>query len=83
MRAGGETAALVLTAGVSTYWLTSLHAPAPALAPFIFDALTVYGGSSNYVADAWGAALVLLFMMAAASVGARLLLGRGGEGEAS
>lgn len=80
MRAGGETAALVLTAGVSTYWLTNLGAPAPALGPFIFDALTVYGGSPNYVADAWGAALVLLLIMVAVSLAARLLLEGKGEG---
>ncbi len=83
MRAGGETAALVLTAGVSTYWLTGLRGPAPALAPFIYDALTVYGGSPGYVAEAWGAALVLLGIMAATSLLARLLFGRGTEAGAS
>ncbi len=71
MRAAGETAALVLTAGTSLYWITDLRAPVGALAPFIYDALMVYT-NSNYETDAWGAALVLLLMMAVVSLAARL-----------
>jgi phosphate transport system permease protein len=81
MRAGGETAALVLTAGTSTLWITNLGAQTPALAPFIFDALTVYASSSAR-AEAWGAALVLLLIMAVVSLAARLAL-RGPDGAGS
>ena len=81
MRAGGETAALVMTAGTSTFWISNLRAQTPALAPFIYDALTVFP-SSNYTTDAWGAALVLLLIMAVVSLAARLVL-RAPEGAGS
>ena len=81
MRAGGETAALVLTAGESTLWITNLRTQTPALAPFIFDALTVFT-SPNYTTDAWGAALVLLLIMAVVTLAARLAV-RGPEGGGS
>lgn len=76
MRAGGEAAALLLTAGSSTYWMTGLRGPAPALAPFIYQALVDFTGSPNYATDAWGAALVLLVLMGATSLAARLVLDR-------
>ena len=80
MRAAGETAAVVLTAGESIYWISDLRAPVGALAPFIFEALTVYS-SPNYRTDAWGAALVLLLIMAVVSLAARLSVrGPGGNG---
>lgn len=72
-RAGGETAALVLTAGTSSYWFAGLHSPTAALAPFIYDAL-INTDAPNYVTDAWGAALVLLLMMVLISLAARLTL---------
>jgi phosphate transport system permease protein len=71
MRAGGETAAVLLTAGTSTLWISNLNAQTPSLATFIYDALTVYT-SPNFQTDAWGAALVLLLIMAVASLAARL-----------
>jgi phosphate transport system permease protein len=73
MRAGGETAAVLLTAGTSLLWITNLNAQTPSLATFIFEALTVYT-SPNYQTDAWGAALVLLLIMAVASLAARLVV---------
>jgi phosphate transport system permease protein len=73
MRAGGEAAAVLVTAGSSQFWLTSLRGPVAALAPFIFEALTV-NASPNYTTDAWGAALVLLGIMAAIGLAARLVL---------
>jgi phosphate transport system permease protein len=81
MRAAGETAAVLLTAGTSIYWISNLRTPVGALAPFIYDALTVYT-SPNYTTDAWGAALVLLVIMAAVSLAARLSV-RGPDGTAS
>jgi len=73
MRAGGETAALIVTAGSSQYWLQSLHSPTAALAPFIYLAWTSFS-SRNYTIDAWGAALVLVLIMAVVSLAARLSL---------
>jgi phosphate transport system permease protein len=81
MRAGGETAAVLFTAGSSTLWITNLNAQTPALAPFIYDALTVYT-SPNYQTDAWGAVLVLVLMMAVVSLAARLAVRSPGGGSA-
>jgi phosphate transport system permease protein len=81
MRAGGETAALIMTAGESTLWITNLRTQTPALAPFIFEALTVFT-SPNYTTDAWGAALVLILIMAVVTLAARLAV-RGPEGSGS
>jgi phosphate transport system permease protein len=75
MRAAGETAAVLLTAGTSTFWMTDLRSPTPALAPFIYDAVTVNLASANYTTDAWGAVLVLLLIIAAVSLAARLAVG--------
>jgi phosphate transport system permease protein len=78
-RAGGETAALVFTAGTSGYWFTSLHAPIAALGPLIYNNLTI-AIAPNWTVDAWGAALVLLLIMAAVSLAARLTLRNEGSG---
>jgi phosphate transport system permease protein len=72
-RAGGETAALVLTAGTSGYWFAGLNAPIAALGPLIYNNLTI-NIAPNWTVDAWGAALVLLIIMAAVSLAARLSL---------
>ena len=79
-RAGGETAALLLTAGTSSYWFAGLHSPVAALAPFIYDSL--YTSAPNLVTDAWGATLVLLFLMIAISLAAHLAFRGGGTSEA-
>jgi phosphate transport system permease protein len=73
-RAGGETAALLLTAGGSTLYFQGLDRPVAALTLFIFN----YGQSSysNWVEAAWGAALVLVVLMLAISVAARITLRR-------
>ncbi len=78
-RAGGETAALVLTAGTSTFWFTNLHEPIAALGPFIYYSLTTTSGP-NWTTDAWGAALVLLLIMLVVSLAARLALREDGSG---
>jgi phosphate transport system permease protein len=77
-RAGGETAALVLTAGTSTYWFSGLNSPIAALGPLIYDNLTI-SIAPNWTIDAWGAALILLLIMAAVSLAARLSLRTEGE----
>jgi phosphate transport system permease protein len=79
-RAGGETAALVLTAGTSQYWFRGLHSPVAALAPFIYYSLTTTD-APNWQTDAWGAALILLLIMMAISLAARLTLRRGAVAE--
>lgn len=76
MRAGGEAAAVIVTAGTSQFWLPGFRSPTAALAPFIYNALTV-NASPNYTTDAWGAALVLLLIMGALGLAARLALRTG------
>jgi phosphate transport system permease protein len=78
-RAGGETAALVFTAGSSNYWFSNLHSPIAALGPLIYYNLTI-AVAPNWTTDAWGAALVLLLIMAAVSLAARLVLRTDGSG---
>ncbi|MCI4346171.1 MAG: phosphate ABC transporter permease subunit PstC [Thermoplasmata archaeon] len=68
-RAAGDTAALFVTAGSSSFWFQGFNQPTAALTPFIF---TNFGSEyANLASDAWGAALVLLLMMLLISVGAR------------
>ena len=69
-RAAGDTATLLLTAGGSSFWFQNLNTQTAAMTPFIFNNF----GSSyvNLQTDAWGAALVLLVIMLAISLGARL-----------
>jgi phosphate transport system permease protein len=81
MRAAGETAILVMTAGTSIYWISNLRTQVGALAPFIYYSFTT-NASANLQTDAWGAALVLLLMMAAVTLAARLAV-RGPDGSES
>ena len=69
-RAAGDTAALLLTAGGSSFWFSNLNTQTAAMTPFIFNNF----GSSflNLQTDAWGAALVLLGIMLVISLGTRL-----------
>ncbi|HTT34874.1 MAG TPA: phosphate ABC transporter permease subunit PstC [Thermoplasmata archaeon] len=80
-RAGGDTAALIFTAGNSSYYAQNLTSPTAAITPFIwFNFSSEY---ANLQEDAWGAALVLLALMLVISVGARLAVRRAnaaGEG---
>jgi phosphate transport system permease protein len=71
-RAAGDTATLFLTAGGSSFWFQNLSTPTAALTPFIYNNF----GSSylNLQTDAWGAALVLLVLMLAISLGTRLVV---------
>ncbi|MCI4358558.1 MAG: phosphate ABC transporter permease subunit PstC [Thermoplasmata archaeon] len=71
-RAGGETAAVVLTAFGSPYWFAGLNHPVSSLTLVIFEQGS-QSSYSNWQADAWGAALVLLVLMLGVSVAARLM----------
>jgi phosphate transport system permease protein len=71
-RAAGDTATLLLTAGGSSFWFSSLNNETAAMTPFIFDN---FGSNyANLQAAAWGAALVLLAIMLAIALGARLVV---------
>ncbi|MGA7923364.1 MAG: phosphate ABC transporter permease PstA, partial [Thermoplasmata archaeon] len=81
-RAGGETAALLFTAFGSNFYFQRLTQPIGALPPLIYNlGLTSY---PNWQEDAWGATLVLLMIMLAINLTARLAvrqrpgLGEGG-----
>ena len=71
-RAVGDTAILFLLGGNSPSGFQDFHSPTAAMTPFIFS----YFGSpyGNLQTDAWGAALVLLVIMLAISLGTRLLV---------
>jgi phosphate transport system permease protein len=74
MRAGGETAPLLITAFGNPYGFQGFTHPTEALGPLIYK----YGTSAwpNWIADSWGASLVLIGIMLAISIGARLVLHR-------
>jgi phosphate transport system permease protein len=76
-RAAGDTAAILLTAGGSYFWFQGLSTQTAAITPFIFNN---FGSNyQNLQTDAWGAALVLLAIMLAISLGARLLASGHGD----
>ncbi|HKS59248.1 MAG TPA: phosphate ABC transporter permease PstA [Thermoplasmata archaeon] len=72
MRAGGETAPLLLTAFGNPFGFAGLTQPVQALGPLIyFDGISPFPYQVN---AAWGAALVLILMMLLISLGARVAL---------
>ena len=73
-RAGGEAAALLFTAFGNRLGFVGLFQPTEAIPPLIY----IFGTSSskNWVADAWGAALVLILLMLGLSLTARIVLSR-------
>jgi phosphate transport system permease protein len=73
-RAGGEAAPLLFTAFGNRLGFVGLTQPTEALPPLIFNFGT--SASRNWVADAWGAALVLILAMLAMSLTARFILHR-------
>lgn len=72
-RAGGETAPLLMTTTFAQYTIQKLNGPIAALPPLIY----FYGLSAypNWITLAWGAALVVVGIMLAISVAARLAAG--------
>lgn len=73
-RAGGETAALLMTAQGFEFWSQGLGHPINALPLLIFNLAQT--GYPNWVEDAWGATLVLLILMLALSFVTRVLFRR-------
>jgi phosphate transport system permease protein len=70
-RAAGDTAIpLVLLGGAPNFWFQNLTSPMAAMPPFIFGNFN--SEYMNLQTDAWGAALVLLAVMLAISLAARL-----------
>jgi phosphate transport system permease protein len=75
-RAAGETAPLLVTALGSLFLFRQVNAPIGALPLTIYQlGLSPY---SNWIDDAWGAALVLVVMMLLINIGARVALKYGG-----
>ena len=73
MRAGGEAAPLLLTAFGNRFGFVGLNQPVGAIPPIIFE-YGQAGPGSNWQADAWGGALILIVLMLGISVVARLVL---------
>jgi len=73
-RAAGDTACLILTAGVSESYFQGLNKPIAALTPLIYN--NFFQSYGNWQEDAWGAALVLLLMVLILNLVARLVFGR-------
>jgi phosphate ABC transporter permease protein PstC/phosphate ABC transporter permease subunit PstA len=71
-RAAGDTAALLFTASWWAFWSPGLNRPVASLAVLIYNNLSNYSTYPNEIADAWGAALVLLMIMVGISLVARL-----------
>jgi phosphate transport system permease protein len=73
-RAAGETAPLILTALGSTYYATNLMQPTAALPLLIYTyAISPF---TDWQADAWGAALILVLVMLALNLLTKLTIGR-------
>lgn len=73
-RAAGETAPLILTIFGSNYFFNSLSSPIAALPLLIYN----YGVSpyQQWIADAWGAALILVGFMLVLNLSVKILIGR-------
>lgn len=70
-RITGETAPLILTAGISTQWFTGPFQPVASLTYYIY-----YFGTSpfaNWKAMAWGAALFLMIIVLGINVAVRII----------
>lgn len=73
-RVAGETAPLLFTAFNNRYWASGWDQPTSSLPVMIFTyAISPY---DDWHRQAWGAALVLLLMVLAANVTARVIVGR-------
>ena len=73
-RVAGETAPLLFTALNNRFWSSGLDQPTASLPVMIYTyALSPY---EDWIRQAWAAGLVLLGLVLAANIGARLLLGR-------
>jgi phosphate transport system permease protein len=70
-RITGETAPLILTAGISTLWFSGLNQPVASLTYYIYYFAT--SPFQNWQNLAWGAALVLMAMILGINVAVRLI----------
>jgi len=70
-RVMGETAPLILTAGISTLWFSSLFAPVASLPFYIYYFAT--SPFPNWVSLAWGAAFVLIVTIMVINVAVRVV----------
>jgi phosphate transport system permease protein len=75
-RVMGETAPLILTAGISSLWYSGPFQPIASLTYYIFSFAT--SGAPNQIDLAWGAALVLILMIMAINIAVRWVT-RGGR----
>jgi phosphate transport system permease protein len=74
MRGAGEAAPLLFTLFGSYVWFNGLNRPGAALPLLIYNyAIEPY---SNWVADAWGAVLVLILIVLITSIASRLMIQR-------
>ncbi len=70
-RIAGETAPLIMTAGISVLWFRGLSKPVASLTYYVYYyALSPY---SNYKSLAWGAAFILIVIVMGINIGVRLL----------
>ncbi len=70
-RITGETAPLIMTAGISGLWYRGLNKPIATLTYYVYYyALSPY---SNYKSLAWGAAFILIVIVMGINIGVRLL----------
>lgn len=70
-RITGETAPLILTAGISTLWFTGFNQPVASLTYYIYYFAT--SPFTNWQNLAWGAALFLMVIVLGINMGVRLL----------
>jgi len=70
-RVMGETAPLILTAGISTLWFSGLNQPAASLTYYIYYFAT--SPFPNWVSLAWGAAFVLIVTIMIINVAVRVV----------
>ena len=70
-RITGETAPLILTAGISTQWFSGLDQPVASLTYYIYYFAT--SPFTNWQDLAWGAALFLMFMVLGINIVVRFL----------
>lgn len=75
-RVMGETAPLILTAGISTLWFSGPFQPAASLTYYIYYFAT--SPFPNWVSLAWGAAFILILTIMAINIAVRIVT-RGGR----
>lgn len=70
-RITGETAPLILSSGISELWYAGLGKPVASLTFYIYYFAT--SPYSNWIALAWGAALILIIIVMGINIGVRIL----------